>query len=190
MHKGAPALGSAILMIALSATADAGSDFDKLNVPSSPTAGVERVGDDEAVVAAAQDLQSLISVPPLEGFGSIRYGREPARVEVFWPGEPPVTVVEAIERVRESGIRVDLLEAPFSAAELRVESARLRQLDTNGGRLFTVLAELGDLSGIYVGVPPGGRERAAGFLTGPYEYEIEERDPVPAFSRWDDIEPF
>jgi hypothetical protein len=138
--------------------------------------------DDPAVADAGQNLLAFIATPELAGNGVVAYARDPDRLQLFWPGEPPTAVIVEVERIRRSGVAVEVLPALHAASELDEEAARLRGLDPEQiGFTLTSVGPLGDLSGLHVGVRHGDIDRARAYLAdGRFHYKIIELEPTPA----------
>lgn len=83
--------------------------------PASPPPSADLPGPDvEAVRSAARPLATLEQQP---GFGRVALDFDTKTVTVFWAGEPPQEVTTRLGTTSD-GVRVDLVEVPYSQADL------------------------------------------------------------------------
>lgn len=117
--------------------------------PASPPPSAELPGPDvEAVRNAAKPLAALEQQP---GFGRVALDFATKTVTVFWNGEPPQEVMTRLGTTSD-GVRVELVEVPFSQVELVAAGGRVLRATGPGTGLPAafVVRPRPDLSGVVV----------------------------------------
>lgn len=155
----------------------------KDDAPPSDAALSAREAAQAPLVAAANEIQGMAMGRGFANFGGVRLDPDhrTGTVWLHWKGPLPAEMAELVEELRED-VRIEVVDAPYSLAELLPEARRIASLNTETeGFDVTSAGPLSDFSGIRVTVTRAEDiPRAREAITSPMKLEFDVMGkPVP-----------
>ncbi|MGE3285752.1 MAG: hypothetical protein AB7J32_06560 [Pseudonocardia sp.] len=115
-----------------------------------------------------------------DGFSGIEVSAERRALTVYWKGDAPAGLTEAVEKAQTDGDTVSVVPARYSESELMAEADRLAEEDG-----VSAVAPKVDGSGLLVSLLPGH----LGVVLSPIPVTTDQAEPALA-SRKDDSSPY
>ncbi|MFD9904004.1 hypothetical protein [Streptomyces sp. NPDC059063] len=163
-NKAVLATGAAVFSMALLGTAGQGASADdggRETVSVSAVAGKDaarKMAEQRPLVKAASVIRWAQERGQYKGFTGIAL--EEGRVALYWKGELPAKVRQAVAKARRTA-PVRIVAAPHSLRELKIASARLQERLRAEPALGHTVKIPTDGSGLVVAADPGRRSAAA-----------------------------
>ncbi len=147
------------------------------------------------LVHAGDAIQQLVRDQQIDGLAGLRLDHANNALVVYWKGPLPATVASLINQLRASVV-VQVLDAPYSEAELDREAQRISHLGISLKLPITGVGALSDFSGLEVtAANSSDLSRVKEAITSSMKLKFSVQGPTIPFSfptgdRWNDISPY